>query len=173
MNAEEQYQAELIKVKESHHTPTAGAMTSHVLANLMIHATKLFQAYYSIKGSSINGKLKELAQKEQAMAERLNELLLAEGEVIPTTTEKFKQYTMLEESGEFKYLPTADILTAQVADFNTELLFITRAIKLAEKADYFGLSEYLKEVYTNIKEAILYLQTYLGHEVTFGLEEDE
>ena len=36
MNAEETYQAERIKSEADHHTPTAAAMISHILANLFI-----------------------------------------------------------------------------------------------------------------------------------------
>ena len=34
--AEEKYQAELVKSERDHHTPTAGAMTGHIISNLMI-----------------------------------------------------------------------------------------------------------------------------------------
>ena len=51
MNAEETYQAERIKSEADHHTPTAAAMISHILANLFIHRVKLRQAEYYLKGS--------------------------------------------------------------------------------------------------------------------------
>ena len=44
MNAEEKYQAELKQSDIDHHTPTAGAMMGHIIANLAIHSLKINQA---------------------------------------------------------------------------------------------------------------------------------
>lgn len=59
--------AELFKneVKQAdidHHTPTAGAMTGHVVANLVILANKLQQAKWYVKGINAT-TLKELFDK--------------------------------------------------------------------------------------------------------------
>lgn len=43
MNAEEKYQAELKQSDIDHHTPTAGAMMGHIIANLAIHSLKLIK----------------------------------------------------------------------------------------------------------------------------------
>ena len=37
MTSEEQYQKELKQSDIDHHTPTAGAMTGHIIDNLLIH----------------------------------------------------------------------------------------------------------------------------------------
>lgn len=41
MTKEELYQAELKQADQDHHTPTAGAMTGHILANLWLHQQKV------------------------------------------------------------------------------------------------------------------------------------
>ena len=40
MKAEEAYKAELKQSDIDHHTPTAGAMVDHIIANLLIHTLK-------------------------------------------------------------------------------------------------------------------------------------
>ena len=51
MTSEEQYQQELKQSDIDHHTPTAGAMTGHIIANLLIHSLKISQAKIFTKGN--------------------------------------------------------------------------------------------------------------------------
>lgn len=46
---EEKYQAEVKQADIDHHTPTAGAMTGHIVANLRILDVKLHQAKWFMK----------------------------------------------------------------------------------------------------------------------------
>lgn len=176
MSPEEKYQQELIQSEKDHHTPTAGAMIGHILANLVIHQNKLRQIVYYVKGterSFVQEKFPKLVTKENQLFDELNYLMLDEEEVIPTTTEEFTQYSMLEEKGRFKYETGDYLLMDVVKDFDTQLLFITRGITLAEDESKFGLAEFLKQLYAWIKHQIYSIQSYLGHEVSEGLEEDE
>lgn len=50
MEIQEQYEVELKKADVDHHTPTAGAMTGHILANLWLHQQKINQARLFAKG---------------------------------------------------------------------------------------------------------------------------
>ena len=52
MNAEEKYQAELKQSDIDHHTPTAGAMMGHIIANLAIHSLKINQASLFARGAA-------------------------------------------------------------------------------------------------------------------------
>ena len=176
MNAEETYQAERIKSEADHHTPTAAAMISHILANLFIHRVKLRQAEYYLKGS-VRGfaepKLKTMIVEEDQLFDELSRLVLDEGELIPTTLEEFTSYAMIKESGRLKYEAADYILNELVTDLSTQNLFITRGIALAEKEEKFGLAEYLKKLYTWIKHQVLLWQRYLGNDVNEEFEKDD
>lgn len=176
MNPEEKYQAEQIKSEQDHHTPTAAAMISHILANLFIHRTKLRQADYYLQGN-VRGfseaKLTAMIAEEDRFFDRLSQKVLAEGELIPTTLKEFNDYAMIKESGKLKYEADTVILNEIVADLTTQNLFITRGIALAEKEAKFGLAEFLKELYGWIKQQELIWQRYLGNELISEPEEDE
>lgn len=174
--AEEKYQAELIQSDKDHHTPTAGAMIGHIIANLAIHQTKLRQAAGYLKGCKailLHETLQTMIAEEVQKLDVINKLMLDEGEVIPTTTAEYQKYTMLEESGQLKYEPAETILQTIVQDIATQRLFVTRGIALAEKEQKFGLELFLKEFDTWCKHQIFLIQTALGREVGAGLEEDE
>lgn len=176
MSPKEKYQEELKQSEIDHHTPTAGALVGHTLSNLVIQQNKLRQLLYYVKGSEqtfVQEVFSTIIDQESQLFDELNHLMLDEGEVIPTTTEEFTQYSMLEESGRLKYEPVNDRLMETVQDFATQLLFITRGITLAENENKWGIADFLKKLNTWIKHQIFVIQSYLGHEVTEGLEEDE
>lgn len=50
MTSEERYEQELKQSDIDHHTPTAGAMTGHIIANLLIHSLKVNQAKLFAQG---------------------------------------------------------------------------------------------------------------------------
>ena len=62
-----------------------------------------------------------------------------------------------------------DQLFELVKDFDMQLLFITRAIKLTEKEGHEAQNQLRKELYAWIKEQIRLTQSFLGHEPTEGL----
>lgn len=176
MEAKEKYQQELAQSEEDHHTPTAGAMIGHVLANLMIHQIKLRQIVYYLKGTHrtfVQETFPKIIIDENRLFDQLNYLMLDEGEVIPTTTEEFTQYSMLEEKGCLKYEAGEVLLGQAVKDFDIQLLFITKGITLAETENKFGTADFLKQLYVFMKHQIFVMQSYLGREISEGLEEDE
>src|SRR5690625_898418 len=106
MTSEEQYQQELKQSDIDHHTPTAGAMTGHIIANLLIHSLKISQAKLFAQGPAalfLAQTGDKWIEYEQAEFAKLNRLLVNSGESIPTTTDQYKQFTMLEEGGVTKY----------------------------------------------------------------------
>lgn len=121
--------------------------------------------------------LDEYAEKwlnfEKNEFERLNHLLVNNGESIPTTTDQFKEFTMLEENGADKYNDGDDQLFALVKDFDTQTLFITKAIFLAEKEDWPELAQNLINFLAWIKEQIRLTQNFLGHDLREGLYNEE
>lgn len=176
MNVEEKYQDEQIKSDRDHHTPTAGAMISHILANLFIHRTKLRQADYYLTGnvrSFSETKLTAMIADEDRFFDVLTQKVLDEGELIPTTLEEFSSFAMIKESGKLKYEEDVTILNEIAADLTTQNLFITRGIALAEKEAKYGLADYLKELYAWIKHQVLIWQRYLGNDISTEPEEDE
>lgn len=176
MTPEEKYQAELLQSEKDHHTPTAGAMIGHILSNLHIQQNKLRQGIYSIKGaeqSFVKTEFTRIIREEGQLFDELSFLMLDEGEVIPTTTEEFRQYAMLTESGQLKYEESRGVIFSAAKDFDTQNLFITRGIALAEKENKYALAEFLKRLYGWMKHQIFVVQSYLGNDVGFGLTEEE
>ena len=105
MNSIQKYEQEKLQSEQDHHTPTAAAMISHILSNLVIHRTKLKQIRAYLKGnqrSYLETKLPTIIAKEDELFDELSQLVLDEGELIPTTTTEFVDYTMIKESGQLK-----------------------------------------------------------------------
>ncbi|WP_028984146.1 ferritin-like domain-containing protein [Sporolactobacillus terrae] len=176
MSIDELYEAEVAQSEKDHHIPTAGAMSGHILANLKIHQEKLAQALYYAKGTErpfLKRTFSKAIQKETRRFDELAQLLLDENEVIPTTTEAFSRYSMLTEHGKFKYLSAHELLVSAVKDFDTQNLFITRAIKLAEKEDKSALQAFLVQQFSWNNHEIRELQAYLGHAPREGLDEED
>lgn len=173
--------AELFKneVKQAdidHHTPTAGAMTGHVVANLVILANKLQQAKWYVKGINAT-TLKELFDKLLSQAYRqkddLGKTLIDENLIVPSVQEEFDTYTMLEENGQNKY-ETADwLINNFVHNYGTENMFITRAIKLANKENRPVLALALTNLLAANNHNIATLQALLGKTARDGLNEEE
>ncbi|WP_242360836.1 DNA-binding protein [Limosilactobacillus antri] len=178
MNAEEKYQAELKQSDLDHHQPTAAAMTGHIISNLLIHSLKISQANLFAKGSAslfLAEKATGWVAYERQEIDQLNHLLVNNGESIPTITTQFREYTMLEENGSSKYLAGEEQLFALVRDFDTQILFITKAIALAKNESWPELSANLISLLVWIKEQIRVTQDFLGHELKEGLyvEDDD
>lgn len=176
MSIDKLYEAEVAQSEKDHHVPTAGAMSGHILANLKIHQLKMAQAVYYAKGAEIPFLKHFFGQAiriETRLFDELAQLVLDEDEVIPTTTEEFRRYSILEEQGKFKYLSAEEWLISAVKDFDTQNLFITRAIKLAEKEDKPALQAFLVQQLSWNKRQIRELQAFLGHTPQEGLEEDD
>lgn len=178
MTSAERYEQELKQSDIDHHTPTAGAMTGHIIANLLIHSLRISQAKLFAQGPAALFLAQYGDQwigHEQAVFADLNRLLVNNGERIPTTTDQFKQFTMLEEDGANKYDPGADQLFGLVKDFDTQTLFITKAIALAQQASWPELATALSALLTWIKDQIALTQRFLGHDLRAGLytEEDD
>ncbi len=172
MTSKEKYAQELKQSDVDHHTPTAGAMTGHIIANLLIHTLKISQAKLFAQGPVALF----LAQygdawitHEQATFAKLNQLLVNNGESIPTTTDQFKQFTMLEEDGAVKYDPGTEQLFSLVKDFDTQTLFITKAITLGRNEEWPELVASLTSLLAWIKAQIALTQRFLGHDLRTGL----
>lgn len=177
MTSEERYQQELKQSEIDHHTPTAGAMTGHIIANLLIHSLKISQAKFFAHGIAaifLASYADNWLKHEQTEFNRLNQLLVNNGEAIPTTTDQFKEFSMLEENGADKYLTGNEQLFRLVQDFDTQLLFINKAIPLADKEQWPELKSELIKLLTWIKSQIALTQNVLDHEIREGLyTEDE
>ena len=178
MNSEEAYKAELKQSDIDHHKPTAGAMVGHIIANLLIHTLKINQAKFFAKGQAslfLGQHADEWIRYEQTEFNKLSQILVNNGESIPTTTDQFNEYTMLEENGATKYENGNNQLFALVKDFDTQILFVTKAIALSQKEAWPELSADLVELLSWIKEQIRKSQNFLGHELREGLytEDDD
>lgn len=113
MKAEEAYKADLKQSGIDHHTPTASAMVGHIIANLLIHTLKINQAKFFAESQAslfLEQHADEWIRYEQNEFNQLNRILVNNGESIPTITDQFKEYTMLEEDGASKYEDDQDQL---------------------------------------------------------------
>lgn len=178
MTIQDQYQEELKKSDHDHHVPTAGAMTGHIIANLAIHTLKINQALLFANGPATMF-LEQYGAAWQDSENRffcqLTKLLTDNGESIPTTSDQIQEFTMLKEDGAEKYLPGNDQLFNLIKDFDTQTLFITKAIQLAQNENWPELADLLTDLLGWIKHQIAKAQRFLGHDLREGLytEEDD
>lgn len=176
MNVEEKYQAELEQSDADHHKPTAGAMTGHIISNLLIHSLKISQSSLFAKGNAslfLNQYADKWISFEQEEFAKLNQILVNNGESIPTTAKQLKKFSVLEENGADKYRDGVTQLFNLVKDFDTQTLFITKAITLAEQEDGPELVNNLSDLLAWIKEQIRLTQNFLGHNLREGLYNEE
>lgn len=171
------YDEEVKQADIDHHTPTAGAMTSHILANLHVNEIKLHQTLWFIKGInsvSIKHFYESLIDETRSNFDELGKLLLDENELPPSTTEEYRNYTMLEEDGRNKYRSQEELIDITVHDYATQNMFIDRAIALSQKEIRPVLAQYLTTLRGNNNHTIQTLQAMLGKSAWDGLiEEDE
>ena len=164
-NSTQAFANEQERSQHEHHVPTAGAMIGHITANLAVHALKIEQAILFAKGPSalfLNQQGRSWLQKELTFWEQINRALYAEADLVPTTSRELLEYSMLEENGAAKYDSGEQQLFDLIKDFDTQLLFIDRAIKLTEKEAHEGQNQLMKE-------QIALAQSFLGNEPTKGL----
>jgi hypothetical protein len=110
---------------------------------------------------------------ERREIDQLSQLLVNNGESIPTILSQFEEYSVLEENGSSKYLEGEEQLFALIKDFDTQILFITKAIALAENENWSELSTNLVNLLIWIKEQIRITQNFLGHNLREGLYTEE
>ena len=173
---EERYQAELKQADVDHHTPTAGAMIGHIMANLTIQRRKLRQMKWSTKGidnGTFKAQVATLLTENDMLLDKTAERLLDEGEVIPTTQAEYTEYGMLTENARIKYWDVPAMMAELVNDFNTANLFVSRAIKLAQKEERFALATDMIDMLGYNQHQIRVLQSQLGKDAREGLDEED
>lgn len=176
LTIEDQYAAELKQSDIDHHTPTAGAMTNHILSNLMVAYVKLSQAKWYVKGAQsfdLRAEYQRLLDLNVQQFAELGDLLLDENQKPSSTTGELVKYSMLEENGAFKYQDAATTVAAVIKDFDTENLFVDRAIKLAQKEERPALAAWLMNYRGSNNRNIRELQAYLGNDARTGLDEED
>jgi len=176
LTIEDQYAAELKQSDIDHHIPTAGAMTNHILSNLMVEYIKLNQAKWYVKGTdyfSLQTVYAQLLTANVAHFAALGDLLLDENQKPSSTTAELTKYSMLEENGAFKYNDATTMVAATIKDFDTENLFVDRAIKLAEKEERPALAAWLADYRGSNNRSIRQLQAFVGNDARTGLDEED
>ena len=118
--------------------------------------------------------LREIAQKEVEYFFKISDLLLDENEIVPSTTEEFLKYhKFITEDPKAKYWTDEDLLESFIVDFQAQNMFITRAIKLANKEEKFALAAGVVELYGYNLQVIRNLAGDLGKSVADFHDEDE
>ncbi|MFL1695553.1 DNA starvation/stationary phase protection protein [Weissella kandleri] len=139
MTLDEQYQKELKQSELDHHTPTAAAMTSHILANLELLKQKARQFRYYQSDVTVQAVMTGLETSFTIQFEQVSQALLALSAIVPTTFAEFEEYGMLELNGRDKYLNASEQLDMIKDDLKTANLFIERGIELAKRESLFNL----------------------------------
>lgn len=148
LTIEEKYDIELEKVEIDHRKPTAGAMLGHVLANLFIEKVRLMQAGFYAKNPNNRNLFRGIAVQEDGWFYKIADLLLDEGELVPSTIKEFLHYhKFITDDPKAKYWIDTDLVQSFIMDFNNQNIFITRAIKLAQKEEKYALEESVKTLY--------------------------
>lgn len=174
LSIDEKYAKEVAQAEIDHHTPTAGAMLGHVLSNLFMEKVLLTQAGLYAKDPIERGHFRAIAAKEDEWFYKIADLLLDEGEVVPTTTEEFIRYhKFITENPKRKYWRDEAIFESLINDFQNQNLFITRAIKLAQKEDKFAVAAAVTDLYGYNLEVIRHLAGDLGKTPADFKDEDE
>ncbi|MFD1671378.1 ferritin-like domain-containing protein [Agrilactobacillus yilanensis] len=165
------YQAEQVQSDTDHHTPTAGAMIGHVLSNLKFQEFKLEQYWWYAKAN--NDLFQQLAEaNHQAYLKVISKMLDAQ-EIVPTTVQEMLDYKFLDEGGQNKYFDTETMLKDTVLDYNKANMFVTRAIKLAEKEENYPLAQAMIDLLSYHQHAIRLLENKLGYHVDPDADEDD
>ena len=173
---EEKFAAEQKQADLDHHAPTAGAMTNHVLANHFMMNLKWHQISWFIKGAdaeNYKSVLKTVMTENNDWYNKIAEQLLDENELPASTMKEYLDYTMLEEHGENKYLNANEMLDTVVQDLATDNMFVTRAIKLAQKEERPAFQQLLVELLGWNNHQIRILQALLGKAAGEGFEEED
>lgn len=174
--SEKLYEAEVKQADLDHHTPTAGAMTGHIVSNLVILADKLQQIKWYVKGmnaASLKQTIADLLQQAYRQKDTMGSVLIDEALLTPTTQKEFTEYAMLQENGRNKYQNADWLVDDLVHDYDTSNLFVTRAIKLAEKEDRPVLAQHLTTLLGENNHNIAFLQALLGKTPREGLDEED
>ena len=173
---EEKFAQETKQADIDHHKPTAGAMVGHVLANFKLEEMKLIQAQLYVLGTSsqeLSTLFSEYADQEARWFNKISHELVIENEIVPSTLEEVMRYGKIYEHGQNKYLPASTMLENFAKDFDFQNVFITRAIKLAEKEEKYGLQQLLVELLSFNKEIIYQVQRLQGKTVRQDLDEED
>lgn len=173
---EKLYEAEVKQADIDHHTPTAGAMSGHIVSNLVVLADKLQQIKWYLKGlnaATLKRVAADLLTQAYQQKDALGSVLIDENLLTPTTQKEFSEYAMLQENGQNKYQKAEWLLDDLVHDYDTSNLFVTRAIKLAVKEDRPVLAQRLTSLLGENNHNIASLQALLGRTPREGLDEED
>lgn len=171
-----QYAAEVEQSDYDHKHPTAGAMTNHIVSNHVVMTNRLRQAQWFVKGPNamqLAAAFKATNAQNQTWIDRIAQDLLDENEIPANIASEYAAWNMLEERGEDKYLDAAGLVMGIVQDFNTDNLFVTRAIALAEKENKPVLAAELVALLGFNNRQIRLYQTLLGNTARVGLDEED
>ncbi|MCM0582203.1 DNA starvation/stationary phase protection protein [Weissella diestrammenae] len=173
---EEKYQHELELTEKSHHQPTAGAMSSHIMANLWYLDVKYHQIKWYLEGTdmpALSARYQKMISHNREQIDQLGELLLSEREIVPSTIAEITEYAQINEDGRLKYMTATEMVTATVNDLNIANLFMTRAIKLAQREDRPMLGLVLTQMLGYNNDAIRYLEAFLRQAAWQDMKTDD
>ncbi|MFD1432133.1 ferritin-like domain-containing protein [Lacticaseibacillus yichunensis] len=176
MTIEERYQASVAQADLDHHKPTAGAMTSHIVANLWVLDVKFHQARWFVSGpqtASLQALYQTLIDMVREQLDRLGDLLLDENELPPATTAEIAAYGKIDEEPRLMFSPAETIVDVSAHDLTMANLFIDRAIKLAQREDRPAMAVALTTVRGENNHAIRQLQAILGKTAWEGLRDED
>lgn len=170
------YQTEQTQANYDHHHPTAAAMTDHIIANLVMESLKIRQFGWYITGENVLADQKFLSNIHTVAEQQIDSLgqaVLAEGGKPASALAELSEYAMVETHGEDKYLAVQAMFEQLVADVQTQLMFIDRGVKLAQRDEQPLLEHTLVTVQRQLISTRQQLQARLGRWGLAGLVGDE
>ena len=176
LTPQQRYQREVAQSDKDHHTPTAGAMTGHIIANLFLDILKIRQARWFAKGSArlfLTLHAGDWIRYESTMIERLDAVLISDNEMVPTTSGQLKEYGKLEEDPARKYAGGGEQLNDIIHDFDWQMIFVSKATALANNEGKPVLSSTLSEFHAWANRQIMEAQLFLGNDPRDNLYQDE
>ncbi|MFT8442745.1 MAG: DNA-binding protein [Bifidobacterium aquikefiri] len=169
------YQDEITQSEKEHHIPTSAAMSGHVISNLFLNILTIRQTRWYASGTArifMEYHVKEWLLFQRDILGEIDGVLVSENEIIPTTSSQIVEYGKLTEDPSMKYAPGEEQLGALVNNFGWQLLFINRAIELAEKEGKIPLYDALNRLAIWVKHQITEIQLFLGKDPMDGLYQE-
>ncbi|KRM86783.1 stress induced DNA binding protein [Lacticaseibacillus thailandensis DSM 22698 = JCM 13996] len=151
-------------------------MINHILSNHVILTNKLRQATWFIRGVAapqLATALRTTNQENSTWIDRVADALLDEGEIPANLMSEYASWTMLKEDGAQKYRDTDTIINGLVHDWDTDNLFVTRAIALANQEERPALAATMTALYGWNRHQIRLYQAVLGHAARTGLDDED
>lgn len=177
---EDKYSAEQEQAAAEHKNPTAVAMANHVISNHTVMSRKMRQAAWFVTDEGVplrkiylSSNLNATRELDDKYINMLGQAIIDDDGIPSSIESEYDEYAMAEEHGELKYTNNEDLIFSIVRDYDTDNLFVTRAIKLAVRDNKPHMESALTELLWFNNVQIRELQELIGHSEREGLDDED